>query len=63
MDNTMEASVVKAMRSHLGDATLIISTHRANVLSLVDRIIWMDQGKIVADGPAREVMASLKKTA
>lgn len=63
MDNTMEASVIKAIQGNLGDTTLVISTHRANVLSMVDRIVWMDQGRIVKDGPAREVMSNLKKTA
>ena len=32
--------------------TIIVSTHRPSLLSLVDRILVFDNGKIVADGPA-----------
>jgi ATP-binding cassette subfamily C protein LapB len=37
--------------------TLIVSTHRHAVLSLCDRLIIMDRGKIVADGPREQIMA------
>ena len=47
------------------DKTLIMVTHKPSVLSLVDRLIVMDEGKIVADGPKEEVLKALtgkKKT-
>ena len=33
------------------DQTLIVSTHRNAMLSIVDRLIVLDQGRIIADGP------------
>ena len=39
--------------------TLVVSTHRNAMLSLVDRLIVIDGGRIVADGPKDRVLASL----
>ncbi len=63
LDNSAEGHIVAGLRGHIGDATLIVATHRANVLNLVDRIIWMDKGRIIADGPRDEVLGRLKKAA
>ena len=41
--------------------TVILVTHRASLLSLVDRLIVIDRGQIVADGPKAAVMEALKK--
>lgn len=59
MDNTSEARLIRDLKAHVGERTLIVSTHRAAVLGLVDRIIWIEGGKVVADGPRAEVMARL----
>jgi len=40
---------------------LILVTHRASLLSLVDRLIVMDHGRVVADGPKELVLAALAK--
>ena len=34
-------------------------THRASVLSLVERLIVLDGGRVVADGPRDEVLKAL----
>lgn len=39
------------------DQSLVVSTHRLAMLQLVDRVIVMDRGRIVADGPKAEIMA------
>jgi len=39
--------------------TLVISTHRFSMLELVDRLIVIDQGRVVADGPKAQVLAAL----
>ena len=56
MDTMLEARLVKNLRDFIGDRTLIVATHRAPVLQLVDRIIWLDSGRLVADGPKADVL-------
>lgn len=63
MDTMLEARLVRDLKSHLGDRTLIVATHRAPILELVDRLIWLDQGRVVADGPKAEVMRRLAGSA
>ncbi|MCA0422357.1 MAG: ATP-binding cassette domain-containing protein [Proteobacteria bacterium] len=63
MDNALEASIVRELRDVVANKTLIVATHRAPLLSLVDRIIWMDNGRIVADGPKAEVLQRLNQQA
>ncbi len=63
MDNALEARIIRDLKTHLGDRTLIVATHRAAVLDLVDRVIWIDNGRIVADGPKNEVLNRLKRSA
>ena len=41
--------------------TLVVVTHRNSILELVDRIVVLDNGKIVADGPRESVLSALKK--
>lgn len=63
MDNALEAKIVRELRDVIANKTLIVATHRAPLLSLVDRIIWMDGGRIVADGPKAEVLQRLNQAA
>jgi ATP-binding cassette, subfamily C, bacterial LapB len=51
MDTMLEARLVKNLKDFIGDRTLIVATHRAPVLQLVDWIIWLDSGRLAADGP------------
>ena len=41
------------------DQALVVSTHRHNMLSICDRLIVIDAGKIVADGPRDAVLGKL----
>lgn len=43
--------------------TLIISTHRYSMLELVDRLIVIEQGRIIADGPKKTVIEDLQRRA
>ncbi|MCC2665569.1 MAG: transporter, transrane region:ABC transporter:Peptidase bacteriocin processing, partial [Geminicoccaceae bacterium] len=43
----------------LAGKTLILVTHRASLLSLVERLIVLDAGRVVADGPKDEVLKAL----
>ncbi|MEM7470502.1 MAG: ATP-binding cassette domain-containing protein [Pseudomonadota bacterium] len=63
MDQTMEGQVIAGLKKLGGTKTLILATHRVNVLSAVDRVIWLDEGRIKEDGPASAVLAKLTKQA
>jgi ATP-binding cassette subfamily C protein LapB len=60
MDNTTERNVINGLTKWLGNRTLIVATHRAAMLDLVDRVILMHEGKIVADGPKEQVLKKLQ---
>jgi ATP-binding cassette subfamily C protein LapB len=42
------------------DMTIIVSTHRPSLLSLVNRILVFERGKLIADGPRETILASLQ---
>lgn len=59
MDNTAEAKLITQLKQHAQNKTVIVVTHRMALLSLVDRIIVVDEGKIVADGKRDDVIKAL----
>ncbi len=61
MDNSTEELFKHQFAGELKAQTLIIITHRASLLALVDRLIVLDGAKIVADGPKEDVLAALKQ--
>lgn len=61
MDNNTEERFKAKLRERLEGKTLLLVTHRASLLDLVDRLIVMDQGKIAADGPKEQVLAALRQ--
>jgi ATP-binding cassette subfamily C protein LapB len=63
MDTMLEARLVKNLAEFIGDRTFIVATHRAPVLQLVDRIIWLDSGRLVADGPKADVLKRMSGVA
>lgn len=63
MDNTTEAALIRKLPEILADRTLILATHRMQLLRLVDRIIWIENGTIMADGPRDQVLQNLQSKA
>jgi ATP-binding cassette subfamily C protein LapB len=64
MDTQTEMYFIEHLKTALApDQTLIVSTHRHNMLSIVNRLIVIDAGKIIADGPRDEVMKHLSAAA
>lgn len=61
MDNTTEEVFKTRFVDWAEDKTLVLVTHRASLLSLVRRIIVMDNGSIIADGPKKHVLEALKQ--
>ena len=60
MDTQTELYFIEKLKSALAkDQTLIVSTHRHNMLSICERLIVIDAGKIIADGPRDEVMGRM----
>jgi ATP-binding cassette subfamily C protein LapB len=63
MDSTSEQRFKARLLEMLDNRTLILVTHRGSMLSLVDRLIVMDQGRVVADGPRDKVIGELQSGA
>ena len=63
MDTMLEMRLVRSMKDFIGTRTLIVATHRAPVLQLVDRIIWLDSGRLLADGPKADVLKRMSGVA
>jgi ATP-binding cassette subfamily C protein LapB len=61
MDNASEEYIRKQLESYGEGRTLMLVTHKMSLLSLVDRIIVMDAGLVVADGPKAVVLDALKQ--
>jgi ATP-binding cassette subfamily C protein LapB len=61
MDNSSEAAFKRRLEGTLKGKTLFLVTHRSSLLSLVDRLLIIDNGKIVADGPKDDVLKALRQ--
>jgi ATP-binding cassette subfamily C protein LapB len=59
LDNRSEENFKARLEKSLPGKTFLLVTHRASLLTLVPRLIVMDGGKIVADGPKDQVMQAL----
>jgi ATP-binding cassette subfamily C protein LapB len=64
MDTQTELYFIEHLKTAIGrDQTLMVATHRHNMLSILDRLIVIDGGKIMADGPRDEVLKLLTAAA
>jgi ATP-binding cassette subfamily C protein LapB len=61
MDNPGEERLKERLTGMIANKTLLLVTHRASMLSLVDRLLIVDRGRVIADGPKEAVMEALKK--
>lgn len=61
LDVGLEKSLITHIKQVLENKTLIVITHRFAALDLVDRVIVLNQGKVVADGPKNAVLAALQE--
>ncbi|MEO3715840.1 type I secretion system permease/ATPase [Roseateles flavus] len=59
MDAQSEILFLRQLRDAAQQCTLLVVTHRPAVLELVQRIVVMDNGKLVMDGPRDQVLAAL----
>lgn len=64
MDTQTELYFVERLKSALAPKqTLIVATHRHHMLGIVDRLLVIDQGRIIADGPRDEVLSRMSQAA
>ena len=60
MDNRTESLLKRNLARLVKRKTLILITHRASLLDMVDRLIVIDNGAVIADGPKASVLEALK---
>lgn len=61
LDNEAENKFINQIKNELTNKTVIIITHKNSIISLVDRLILIDNGKIIMDGPKQKVLDALQK--
>ena len=58
VDPTVEAGIHATLRRLMADRTTIIVAHRRSTISLADRIVVVDGGRVLAEGTHDQLMAS-----
>ena len=58
MDRQTEKSFINRLQNIVSEKTLIIVTHKTSLLQLVDRVIIVEDGKIIVDGPKENVFTT-----
>lgn len=61
LDESSEKRIIQSLGALADDKTVIIATHRMALLSMVERIIVVDNGRIVIDGQKDKVLAQLTR--
>jgi ATP-binding cassette subfamily C protein LapB len=61
MDYSSEEDIKRRITKFARDKTVVLISHRTALLDLVDRIIVIDGGRIVADGPKEQVVTALRQ--
>jgi ATP-binding cassette subfamily C protein LapB len=59
LDARAEQQFIKSITATAKERTLLLITHKMDLLNLVDRIIVLEKGKLVIDGPKHEVLKQL----
>ncbi|MDO8860519.1 type I secretion system permease/ATPase [Haliea sp. E1-2-M8] len=61
MDHSTEVAVKQQLTDYIQGRTWVVVTHRNSLLEMVDRIIVIDNGRLVADGPRDSVVQALQQ--
>lgn len=61
MDNRSEIKLKGYLENAVKEKTVVLITHRASLLSMVSRLIIIDNGSIIADGPKDFVLEAMRK--
>jgi ATP-binding cassette, subfamily C, bacterial LapB len=60
MDFSTESLITQRITSFAQNKTVVLVTHRISLLSMVTRVIVIDGGRVVADGPRDRIMEALQ---
>jgi ATP-binding cassette, subfamily C, bacterial LapB len=60
MDSSTEEALKARLAAYAKGRTMVLVTHRNSLLDLVDRLIVIDRGKVVADGPKAQITEALR---
>jgi ATP-binding cassette subfamily C protein LapB len=60
MDFSTEAQITRRISEFAQNKTVVLVTHRTSMLALVNRVIVIDGGRVVADGPRDRIMEALQ---
>ncbi|MGF1770682.1 type I secretion system permease/ATPase [Vibrio wakamikoensis] len=61
MDNRSELHIKTQLKQLKESETLLLITHKTSMLDVVDRVIVMEKGTIIADGPKAQVLSDLRQ--
>jgi PrtD family type I secretion system ABC transporter len=61
LDNSAEERLVQTLAELKGQATVVLITHRLNLLNLADKVLLLRDGTVEAFGPRAEVMSKLTR--
>ena len=62
LDQTLESTLVSRLERWMDGRTAIIATHRVPILSLTQRTLILQNGRMTVDGPRDDVLAHIGKT-
>ena len=61
LDNRAEARLRRVLIEMPRSQTVVLVTHKSSMLEVVDRLIVLDQGRVIADGPKASVLKALNE--
>lgn len=61
MDSNTEDMMRRQLPVWAKESTVLLTTHKSSMLDLVDRLIVLDKGRLLADGPRDKVLEALQK--
>jgi ATP-binding cassette subfamily C protein LapB len=61
MDQASEAQLIGRLEAELRGRTFVLITHRPALLRLVERIVVVENGRVVQDGPRDTVLKDLQR--
>ena len=63
LDEASEQQVLRTLAAMPSDITMVIATHRRPLLQLAQRVLVLEAGRVLADGPRDEVLERLQRQA